>query len=80
MGVAEIFLKVEPLTGRRRVVITERRTRKDWALFIRGMLDERYPQATKVRLVMDHLLNPHDARFVVSRGEVRPSSATGASR
>ena len=57
-GVAEIFLEVEPLTGRRHVVITERRTRKDWAAFIKGMLDERYPHATKVRLVMDNL-NTH---------------------
>lgn len=59
-GVAEIFLEVEPLSGRRHVVITERRTRKDWALFIKGMLEERYPQAIKVRLVMDNL-NTHSA-------------------
>lgn len=59
-GVAEIFLEVEPLTGRRHVLITEHRTRKDWAHFIKGMLDERYPQATKVRLVMDNL-NTHNA-------------------
>jgi hypothetical protein len=59
-GVAEIFLEVEPLTGRRHVDITEQRTRKDWAAFIKGMLDERYPRATKVRLVMDNL-NTHSA-------------------
>jgi len=59
-GVAEIFLEVEPLGGRRHVVITEHRGRTDWALFIKGMLDERYPQATKVRLVMDNL-NTHNA-------------------
>jgi hypothetical protein len=59
-GVAEIFLEVEPLTGRRHVLITEHRTRKDWAYFIKGMLVERYPQATKVRLVMDNL-NTHSA-------------------
>lgn len=59
-GVAEIFLEIEPLTGRRHVLITEHRTRKDWAYFIKGMLLERYPQATKVRLVMDNL-NTHSA-------------------
>jgi hypothetical protein len=59
-GVAEIFLEVEPLSGRRHVTITEHRTRKDWAHFIKGMLDERYPRATKVRLVMDNL-NTHSA-------------------
>jgi len=58
-GVAEIFLEVEPLTGRRHVAITEHRTRKDWAVFIKGMLDDRYPDATKVCLVMDNL-NTHD--------------------
>jgi hypothetical protein len=59
-GAAEIFMEVEPLTGRRQVEITQQRTRKDWAAFIKGMLDERYPQATKVRLVMDNL-NTHSA-------------------
>lgn len=58
-GVAEIFIEVEPLAGKRHVEITERRTRKDWAHFIKGMLDERYPDAIKVRLVMDNL-NTHD--------------------
>lgn len=57
-GVAEIFLEVEPLAGHRHVAVTQRRTAKDWAHFIKGMLDERYPQATKVRLVMDNL-NTH---------------------
>lgn len=57
-GVAEIFLEVEPLTGRRHVQAGENRTRRDWALFIRAMLDERYPEAIKVRLVLDNL-NTH---------------------
>jgi hypothetical protein len=59
-GVADIFLEVEPLTGRRHVEITERRTRKEWAHFIKAMIDERYPQAEKIRLVMDNL-NTHSA-------------------
>ena len=59
-GVADIFLEVEPLTGQRHVEITERRTRKDWAHFIKAMIDERYPQAEKIRLVMNNL-NTHSA-------------------
>ena len=58
-GVAEIFMEVEPLAGRRHVAITERRTRKDWAKQIKEMLDVRYPEACKVRLVMD-TLNTHN--------------------
>jgi len=57
-GVAEIFLEVEPLGGNRHVEATERRTRVDWARFIKSMLDERYPQAKKVVLVLDNL-NTH---------------------
>ena len=57
-GVAEIFMEVEPLAGKRHVAITERRTRKDWALQIKQMLDLRYPDAHKVRLVMDNLNTP----------------------
>ncbi len=40
-------------------MITKRRTRKDWAQQIKQMLDERYPDAIKVRLVMDNL-NTHN--------------------
>ena len=58
-GVASIFMEVEPLGGMRKVKITERRTRIDWAHFIKEMLDERYPDATKVVLVMDNL-NTHN--------------------
>lgn len=58
-GVAEIFMEVEPLAGKRHVAITQRRTRKDWARQIKQMLDERYPGAIQVRLVMDNL-NTHN--------------------
>ena len=51
-GVAEIFMEVEPLAGKRHVAVTEHRTRKDWATQIKEMLDERYPSAIKVRLVI----------------------------
>lgn len=59
-GVAEIFLEVEPLTGSRHVDVTEHRARTDWARWVKGMLDERYPDAVSVRLVMDNL-NTHSA-------------------
>ena len=57
-GVAEIFLFVEPLSGWRRVSLTARRTQADWAFQIRELLDVDYPNAVKVRLVMDNL-NTH---------------------
>ncbi len=38
--------------------VTDRRTRKDWALQIKELLDNHYPNARKVVLVMDNL-NTH---------------------
>ena len=88
-GVAEIFWEVEPLTGRRHVAITQRRTRKDRAAFVKGMLDERCPQATKVRLVMDNLnthraaslyetFEPEEARRLARRLEIHYTPKHGS--
>ncbi len=57
-GVMNLFLFCEPLQGRRWVDVTERRTRTDWAHQIKELVDERYPQAERIVLVMDNL-NTH---------------------
>jgi len=67
-GVAEIFMEVEPLAGRKHVAITERRTRKDWTIQIKEMLDERYSSAVQVRLVMDNL-NTHSIASLYEKFE-----------
>src|SRR5207244_1720355 len=48
----------EPLRGWRHVRVTARRTRQDWAECIRELADVSYPQATRIRLVLDNL-NTH---------------------
>lgn len=58
-GVANILMEVEPLAGKRHVGITATRKRVDFAMHIREMLDERYPKAKKVVLIMDNL-NTHN--------------------
>ena len=57
-GTANLFITFEPLTGQRQVKVTERRTRQDWAEVIRELVDERYPAAERLLLVMDNL-NTH---------------------
>jgi transposase len=57
-GVVNVFLFCEPLRGRRWVEVTERRTRTDWAERIKELVDERYPEAERIVLVMDNL-NTH---------------------
>ncbi|MFH0938134.1 MAG: transposase [Planctomycetota bacterium] len=58
-GTANIFMFTEPLTGWRHVEATQRRTKIDWALEIRDLLDGHYRSTSKVVLVMDNL-NTHN--------------------
>jgi len=53
-GVCNIFLASEPLRGKRVIKITERKTKPDWAEFIKHIADELYPKAKKITLVMDN--------------------------
>jgi len=57
-GTANLFMVFEPLAGKRHVRVTQRRTQKDWAACVREMVDERYPEAERIVLVMDNL-NTH---------------------
>jgi hypothetical protein len=62
-GVADIFIAVEPLSGFVSTQVTQGRTRKDWAAFIRHLLDDCYPEAEKIVLVMDNLNTHETASF-----------------
>lgn len=57
-GVVNLFMMFEPLAARRHVKVTGRRTKKDWAHCARELVDEMYPGAERVVLVMDNL-NTH---------------------
>lgn len=53
-GVCNIFMAGEPLVGKRMVRVTERRTKRDWARFVKEIA-EQYPKAERITLVMDNL-------------------------
>ena len=57
-GTCSIFIFTEPLAGWRYAQAFTQRTKKDWARNIKWLLDEQYPDAEKVVLVMDNL-NTH---------------------
>jgi hypothetical protein len=59
-GTANLFLFSEPLTGSGQVQVTAQRTKPDWAQAIRWLVDEGYPQAERIVLVVDNL-NTHVA-------------------
>src|SRR5262249_4435849 len=58
-GVCCQLMMCEPLRGWRHVMVTERRTRRDYAHCIRDLVDRHYPGVMKIRLVQDNL-NTHD--------------------
>jgi hypothetical protein len=57
-GTANIFMMSEPLAGKRWVRVTDRRTKADFAEQLRIMVDEHYPDAEVIVLVVDNL-NTH---------------------
>lgn len=62
-GTANIFMAVEPLTGRVMTQATERRTSVDFAKFLRWLSDDEYPAAEQIVLVMDNLSTHSLAAF-----------------
>jgi transposase len=62
-GTANIFCAVEPLGNFRRLEVTERRTKLDFAAFVKELVDTRYKEAEKIVLVMDNLNTHSPASF-----------------
>ena len=80
-GTANLFMWTEPLAGWRKVRVTKRRTRQDWAQEVKELLDEDYPDVERVTLVMDNLnthhvsslyeaFEPEEARRLMARLDV----------
>jgi hypothetical protein len=57
LGTCNVFMANEPLAGQRMTKVTERKTKIDWAHFIRDIA-QKYPAAERITLVMDNL-NTH---------------------
>lgn len=60
-GRCALFLAVEPLRGFRQVWVSPRRTKVDFALVLRDLVDVVYPQARQIVLVVDNLNIHHPA-------------------
>lgn len=88
-GTANLFMAVEPLAGKRTVQVTDRRTKIDWAQFIKFLLLTVYPEAAIVVLVMDNLnthgigslyeaFDPETARSLAARLEIHYTPKHGS--
>jgi hypothetical protein len=66
-GSCNLFVAVEPLKGRRWVKATARRTKRDFAEFVKELVeDPAYACARKIRIVMDNL-NTHKESSLYER-------------
>ena len=88
-GTANIFMFVEALAGFRQTRITERRTRVDWAMALRDLVDGRYADARVIVLIMDNLnthtlgslyeaFPPAEARRLAQRLEIHHTPKHGS--
>jgi DDE superfamily endonuclease len=88
-GTANLFVASEPLLGWRGMSVTGQRTAKDWAEFIRWLVDDVYGEAAVVVLVMDNLnthkigslyeaFAPEEARRIASRLEIHDTPKHGS--
>lgn len=79
-GVANLFVFCQPLVGWRHIEITERHTKRDFAEQMKWLVDEAFPAASRIRLVMDNLsthsrgalyerFEPEEARRILRRLE-----------
>ena len=88
-GTVSVFMFVEPLAGWRDVAVRERRTKIDWAIEMRRILNVRYQDTEQVILVCDNL-NTHvtgafyeafpaaEARALVSKIDFRYTPKHGS--
>jgi DDE superfamily endonuclease len=65
-GVRNLFMMCEPKRGWRHVEVTEQRTMQDFARQMKWLVDEAFPEAERVRVVLDNL-NTHRAASLYER-------------
>lgn len=79
-GTANLFIFVDAHRSWRKVKVTERRTANDFAQCMRDLVDIHYPQASRIRVVLDNLsthtpaalyqsMAPAEARRILQRIE-----------
>ena len=60
-GTCNIFVAVEPKAGKHHIKVTDKRTKQDFAQFMRWLINRKYRKAKKIMMVLDNL-NTHFLR------------------
>ena len=62
-GKVNIFMSVEPKGGKRYTEVTDQRTKKDFALYMKYLLEVKYPSVKVLRIVVDNLNTHNESSF-----------------
>jgi hypothetical protein len=62
-GTCNLFMLLQPLAGWRHVKVTDRRTKQDFAWCMKDLVEIHFPQAEKIRVVLDNLNTHSPAAF-----------------
>jgi hypothetical protein len=88
-GTCNLFLMLEPFQGWRHVMVTGRRTTREFAQCLAALVKVHVPKAEKIRVVLDHLSThtpgalyevfpPVDARRLLRKLECHPTPVHGS--
>lgn len=88
-GTRNLFMICEPQAGWRHIAITKQRTKVDFAHQMKWLVDERYPEAEVIRVVLDNLnthkiaslyeaFDPAEARRIAKKLEFHPTPKHGS--
>jgi len=62
-GTCNLFMFLQPLVGWRHVKVTDRRTKQDFAFCMHDLAEIHFPEAEKIRVVLDNLNTHTPAAF-----------------
>jgi len=62
-GCVNVFVAVDHKEGKRDVKVTDRRTRRDFALYVKRLVEEVFQGADVIRLVLDNLNTHNETSF-----------------
>jgi DDE superfamily endonuclease len=88
-GTCNLFMMAEPFQGWRHLTVTPRRTKPEFAQCMAELVDVHFPEAEKIRVVLDNLSThtpaalyevfpPADARRMLRKLEFHPTPVHGS--
>jgi len=73
-GTSNIFVAVVPKDGNRIIKVTDTRTKKDFAFFVKDLVEQYFPKADYIQLVLDNLNTHFEGSLIETFGKRKANS------